>query len=72
MQVSLACPNVESLKVTDNVMATGPLTQEQLVRAIERRATVVVDNASRRCVYVPQFTLAQGDLQLKGVNTDCH
>jgi hypothetical protein len=67
----VTCPNAEAAKLTDNVMATGPLTNGQLEQAIERRASVVMESAKGRCVYVPNFTLANDALNLTSVNHDC-
>ena len=71
VQASVTCPNTEAFKINDNVMATGPLTEDQLTRALERRAMVVLTGSHGRCVYVPEFALEGTQLTLRAVNTDC-
>jgi hypothetical protein len=68
---TVQCPNAQALRISDKVIATGPLTEEQLARALERRATLVMVGARGRCVYVPNLTVAGGDVKLRGVAHDC-
>ena len=68
---TLACGKNPEVGVRDMLEGTGPLTDQQLLHALERRATVTVPGLHGRCAYVPQLGFENGFLVLKGVNTDC-
>jgi hypothetical protein len=72
VSAKLDCPNVQMMTITDTVNATGPLTKEQLARAIERRATIASTGPKgTRCLYVPEFTFSDSHLLLQSVSQTC-
>lgn len=70
LQLSLTCPGV-AYDVTETVADTGPMSRGELERALERRATVVIEGSDKRCVYLPDFQLTDEDLVGVGVSRMC-
>jgi hypothetical protein len=71
IQASVSCPNMAPVQLTDKIMDTGPMPQDQVERLLEQRTTVIVSRNNRRCFYSPDLTLAGPELKLKTVKADC-
>lgn len=50
-----SCPNEASVKVTENILGTGPLTWRQLADSLAQRARVVTTEKQHECVYAPKI-----------------
>jgi hypothetical protein len=53
----LACQGMATIKVNERIVGTGPLTRAQLENVLERRASILREDAGRRCSYVPEIQL---------------
>jgi hypothetical protein len=62
----LSCPGKPTVRVDETAVRTGPITQEALEEAIERRATILIEETGgRRCAFMPDFEF--GEQRLTGV-----
>ena len=65
------CPNQTSVKITDNVLGTGPLTWKQLEDSISSRSHVFTVENQHQCTYGAQFKLVNAQLQLNRFDHNC-
>jgi hypothetical protein len=61
----VSCQNNTEMRVIDSSLREGAMTRAELEQAIELRASLISDNGTTRCAYVPDFSL--GDNRLSGV-----
>lgn len=71
VNAQLSCPNKAVLRVQDTVSRTGPMTPVDLEHAIERRATILVEEAGTQCAFMPNFQLGNNKLTGTGVAYLC-
>jgi len=58
------CPNEASVKVTDNVLGSGPLTWGQLQDSLSNRSRVFTVENDHQCTYAADFKLVNAKLEL--------
>ncbi len=68
IEASVSCPTQATVKVTENLTKTGPMTKDDLENAIERRAAILSEASGRRCLYMPDFALTSEKLNGIGVS----
>jgi hypothetical protein len=67
----VSCQNNTELRVTDNTLRDVAMTRAELERAIELHASLLAEDASGRCAYVPDFWLGESKLTGMGVSYMC-
>ncbi|MDI1447915.1 hypothetical protein [Polyangium sp. 6x1] len=67
----LSCQGAAAVKVSDRVAGTGPITRAQVESLLERCASIVTDEAGRKCSYVPEIDLVGEGLVGAGVAYLC-
>ncbi len=63
----ISCQNNTEMRVVDSALREGAMTRAELEQAIELRASLLADNGSVRCAYVPDFSLSENKLTGVGV-----
>ncbi|MDI1431824.1 hypothetical protein [Polyangium sorediatum] len=67
----LSCQGAATVKVSEHVTGTGPITQAQVEHLLEWRASILTDEAGRKCSYVPEIDLVGDGLVGAGVSYLC-
>ena len=65
------CPNTAAVKVSDDILGTGPLTWEQLEDSISSRSHVVTVEKAHRCTYGAVFDVVDRQLQVNHFDHAC-
>jgi hypothetical protein len=63
----ISCQNNTEMRVIDSTLRDAAMTRAELEQAIELRASLLADNGSVRCAYVPDFSLTENKLTGVGV-----
>jgi hypothetical protein len=63
----ISCQNNTEMRVVDTSLREGAMTRGELEQAIELRASLLADNGTQRCAYVPDFALGENKLSGVGV-----
>jgi hypothetical protein len=73
VNADLQCRDGASLRVTERVKDTGPMTREDLEKVIEDKGTVTSPVAlpGKACVYSPNFNLGGRRLTLASISSAC-
>jgi hypothetical protein len=66
-----ACPAEESLKITNNVLGTGPLTWRQLANSLAERARVVTTEKNHECTFAPSLRVVGSRVDVTGFDHHC-
>ncbi|MDC3979827.1 hypothetical protein [Polyangium jinanense] len=67
----LSCQGAPTVKVAERVDSTGPITRAQVENLLERRASILTDEAGKKCSYVPEIDLVGEGLVGAGVTYLC-
>ena len=67
----LSCQGAPTVKVSERVAGTGPITRAQVENLLERRASILTDEAGKKCSYVPEIDLVGEGLVGAGVTYLC-
>ena len=67
----LQCPNEATLRLTQAVANTGPLTSDALEQTLENAARLTAPVGNPPCVYTPDFNLSNAGLVLRAVAFSC-
>ncbi|MDI1476851.1 hypothetical protein [Polyangium sp. y55x31] len=67
----LTCQGATTVKVSERVAGTGPITRAQVENLLERRASILTDEAGKKCSYVPEIDLVGEGLVGAGVTYLC-
>ncbi|HEY1953963.1 MAG TPA: hypothetical protein VGH28_00075 [Polyangiaceae bacterium] len=65
------CPNEAAVKVTDNVLGTGPLTWAQLEDSLSARSHVYTVENKHHCTYGAVFKVVDKRLELNRFDHNC-
>jgi hypothetical protein len=65
------CPNMEAVKVSDNILGDGPLTWNQLADSLARRSRVTTVEQTHRCTYDATFNVTRARLDIANVDYHC-
>jgi hypothetical protein len=65
------CPREESVKVTDDVLGSGPLTWRQLAASLSSRARVYTVERHHQCTYGARFKVVDARLELSRFDHSC-
>ena len=68
---ALSCQGATTVKVSERVSGTGPVTRAQVENLLERRASILTDEAGKHCSYVPEIDLVGEGLVGAGVAYLC-
>ena len=71
VNADLQCPNEATLRLTQAVANTGPLTSDALEQTIENAARLTAPVGQPPCVYTPDFNLSNAGLVLRAVAFSC-
>jgi hypothetical protein len=67
----LKCPSAETLKVSEKVSGTGPMTRAEVESLLVRHASILREASGRRCSYVPDVSFVGEGLAGTGVTYLC-
>lgn len=65
------CPNTAAIKVSDDILGTGPLTWKQLEDSISSRSHVFTVEKAHQCTYGAVFKVVDRQLQVNHFDHNC-
>ena len=65
------CPNAAAVKVTDDVLGTGPLTWKQLQDSVSNRSHVFTVENRHACTYGATMKIVDRQLQVQNFDHHC-
>ncbi len=71
VSATAACPNEAAVKVSQDILGTGPLTWRQLASSLEERAQVVTVESQHQCTYAPKFRVAAARVEITAFDYHC-
>lgn len=68
---TVSCANEADRKVSDTITSTKPMTRDELLSALDRRASISTGTSEKSCLYMPDFDIQDNKLVGQGVAYLC-
>ena len=62
---------MQTMRVSEHLMTSHPMTMSELQSALELRASLITQTAGQRCAYVPDFRVSPERLEGVGAALLC-